>query len=593
VLPYVWRIDRRLSIAYATSTALAALLAPLMAVVLGAIVVGLQQSWSQSDDRLADLYRWLGLAGATGLVGYTAGAVRGYCRRRLTDEVQAGVERDLLRHAAGLDLERLEDSRVQAVFLRAAQNPAGHVMSGALGVLESAATLFQAAGLAAILLAVEPLWSLCLLLVSVPQLVSRWALARAKYRAHVAASEARRWTAYSAQVLTNPALAPSVKLLDLGRLFVGRCEERAARVNADARRIHRRHAAASVVSAAFSIGVLLWIMGAIGRRVLVGELHVGMFAAYWTAAWRLRSALNDLGESLSMVFDAEFVVAGLREFLQIQSGPAAGTRPHDGRPSRIELEGVTFTYPGASAPAVADVTLRIEPGETIAVMGQNGAGKTTLTKLLCRLYDPTAGRILIDGIDARQYDPAGLRNRFAYVAQHPMPFEASGHENIAYGEWTALAQSPEEVERIGREANVDAFLRRLPQGYQTHLGRLFGEHDLSGGQWQRISIARALARRSAVVVIMDEPAANLDVLTEERLYESIRERLRGKTAILITHRFSTVRMADRVLVMENGRVAEAGTHQELIARGGRYAEMYRSHMELLADPAALTGQRAA
>jgi ATP-binding cassette subfamily B protein len=216
----------------------------------------------------------------------------------------------------------------------------------------------------------------------------------------------------------------------------------------------------------------------------------------------------------------------------------------------------------------------------VALVGENGAGKSTVAKLISRLYDPDRGRILFDGIDLRAWDLDHLYHQISCVFQNYGRYEATVAENIAFGDWGAMLGDRARIEAVARLANVDDMVRAMPQGYDTLIGRMFGDYDLSGGQWQRLAVARAFAR-DAALLILDEPTSNLDARAEYDVFSRFRELAHGRTTVLISHRFSTVRMADRILVLAAGRIVESGTHKALIARGGHYASLYELHRRQL------------
>jgi ATP-binding cassette, subfamily B, bacterial len=239
----------------------------------------------------------------------------------------------------------------------------------------------------------------------------------------------------------------------------------------------------------------------------------------------------------------------------------------------IVFDHVSFHYPDTQTPALDDVSVQIRPGETIALVGRNGAGKSTFIKLLCRLYDPQAGRILLDGVDLRDLDPAELRSGIGGMFQDYVTYQATAGENIGIGE-VARIEDQDAIARCAEQAGADALIDGLPRGYDTALGKWFGQGaQLSGGQWQKVALARSFMR-DAPVLILDEPTSALDAHAEHELFTRIRALASGRTAIFISHRFSTVRKADRILLFQDGKLAEQGTHQELMHLDGEYAEMF-------------------
>jgi ATP-binding cassette subfamily B protein len=260
---------------------------------------------------------------------------------------------------------------------------------------------------------------------------------------------------------------------------------------------------------------------------------------------------------------------------EVRSGERTFPRPIQGG---ITFERVTFNYPGSEVPALSDVDLHFSPGARIAIVGENGAGKSTLAKLIARLYRPTSGRILLDGVPLDEYQIDDYYRNLSALNQGFVKYHLTVEDNIGFGDIGALGNRAQ-IERAARLSNVDEFVDDLPQGYSTLLGRTFdGSVELSAGQWQRLALARAYMAESQIL-ILDEPTSSLDVATEARMVEQYAQLAIGQIAVMITHRFSTVRMADRIIVLSAGRVVEDGTHEELLARAGIYAAMFNTQAQ--------------
>jgi ATP-binding cassette subfamily B protein len=297
---------------------------------------------------------------------------------------------------------------------------------------------------------------------------------------------------------------------------------------------------------------------------------------YYQAFQRGQGYLRDILGGLANLYEDSLFLANLYEFLDLRSRVAEPSAPRPlPKPMQrgIAFEHVGFAYAGAAQPVLDDITLTIRPGEHIALVGANGAGKTTLVKLLCRLYDPTAGRITLDGIDLREFRTAALRREISVIFQDYARYHLTVRENIWLGN-IALTSDDGAILDAAAAAGADTVIGKLPQGYETQLGKWFDAgQELSIGEWQKIALARAFVR-DAQILVLDEPTSALDAAAEYEVFQMFRALAAGRTTLLISHRFSTVRMADRIFVLADGKIVEAGSHEELLRRGGEYARMF-------------------
>jgi ATP-binding cassette subfamily B protein len=330
-------------------------------------------------------------------------------------------------------------------------------------------------------------------------------------------------------------------------------------------------AALSLFSTAGYYGAYAYVI----YRTVTGALTWGTLQFLAGAIAGTSANIQSVFSTFSSIADQSLFLTDLVEFLKVRpkisSKPDAIPAPRPIRDGFV-FEQVTFAYPGIRRAVLDRLDLRIEPGERIALIGENGEGKTTIVKLLTRLYDPTAGRILLDGVDLRDYSIEDLHSQIGVIFQDFMRYEMTARQNIATGRIDLLEDGA--VETAARKSLADQVIERLPKGYDQLLGLRFeGGVDLSGGEWQKVALARAYFR-DAQVVILDEPTASLDARSEYEVFQRFAELTQGKTALLISHRFSTVRMADRIAVLENGRIVEQGSHRQLLSLGGRYSAMF-------------------
>jgi ATP-binding cassette, subfamily B, bacterial len=480
----------------------------------------------------------------------------------------------LLQHtSAEVDLAFYESPEYHD-HLHRARDDAG---SRPLALLESAGNLAQNAltlgAMAAILLPFG-LWLPLLLLAStLPALAIT---ARASWRhhrwwEHSTALRRRAW--YYEWLLTSPAPAAELRLFGLGAHFRRGYQQARTTLREERFALLRGQLAGSL--AAGFVGVLAGgvALAWMAWRAVQGAVTLGDLALFVQAFGRGQGLLRALLADAGQIYANSLFLGNLFAFLALRPHVTAPPQPQPAPTTvreAISLRDVTFRYPGSARPSLDGFTLTIPAGTTVAIVGANGAGKSTLVKLLCRFYDPTAGALLIDGVDLRSMAPDELRRRISVMFQTPVAYHESAAENIAIGEIAREAQRGAVVV-AARAAGAHHVIERLPHGYDTQLGKLFGDGaELSGGEWQRVALARAFLRQ-APIMVLDEPTSHMDTWAEADWFERFRRLARGRTAIIITHRFSIAMRADVIHVMDAGRIVESGTHDELLARGGMYA----------------------
>ena len=481
----------------------------------------------------------------------------------------------LMEHAATLDLEDFEDSELQDRLDRARRQTTGRMalMSQIFGQTQDIVTIIAfAAGLV-----VYAPWLIVLLLIAlVPAFLGEAHFNAQSYALTYSRTPEQREIDYIRQIGASAENAKEVKIFGLNAFLIERFRQLATGFYQANRSLAMRRAGWGGLLTALGTAGYYVAYAYIAWRTLAGQFTIGDLTFLAGSFRRLRTLLEGLLIGFSQTAGQALYLDDLFSFFTIQpeihSPPDPRPFPSPIRDGFI-FEDVGFSYPGAEHWAVRHLTFRLQAGETLALVGENGAGKTTLVKLLARLYDPDEGRILLDGHDLREFDLDELRANIGVIFQDFVRYHLTAAENIAVGR-IEERDDRARIEQAAVASLADEVIRRLPNGYDQIIGKRFRTGvDLSGGEWQKVAIARAYMRR-AQLLILDEPTASLDARSEFEVFQRFKELSEGKTAVLISHRFSSVRMADRILVLANGEVEALGTHEELLAQRGRYAELF-------------------
>jgi ATP-binding cassette subfamily B protein len=486
----------------------------------------------------------------------------------------------ILEKALTLELAHFEDAEYYDKLVRARREASSRPLSLVTKTFDLLRNVISLIAIGVFLFQFSPYAVLLLSIAGVPAFIAEAKFSGEAFRVNKRRSAERRMQIYLEMVLTREDGVKEVKLLQLGKIFLQRYVDIFLAIYKEDRSLVLRRGVWGYGLGIIASGAFYFAYGWVGFAAIAGAITIGQMTMY-IAQFRLgQSAVTSSLTSVNGMYEDNLYLSNLTEYLEHevpeQSGNLhAGPRPEDG----IRFENVSFFYPGSDVPALDNVSLHITPGESLAIVGENGSGKTTLIKLLTRLYTPTQGQIMLEGLPLQEWDVDTLRRKIGVIFQDFARYQLIVGENIGIGDSDNLA-SETEIEIAAKKGMADEFVRDLPSGYKTQLGTWFKDgKELSGGQWQKVALSRAFMRSKADILILDEPTAAIDAKAEADIFAHFAELTANRISIIISHRFSTVRRADHIIVLEKSKIMEQGSHEELLELDGQYATLFMLQAE--------------
>lgn len=579
-LEIVWSTSAALTMAMAFSTLVSGVLPAAIASVGGlfvdAVASAFQQDSAAAEQARDDVLFYVFLE--LGLVVFMTGAQRlnTICQSILRVLLGNKINVMILEKALTLELAHFEDAEYYDKLVRARREASSRPLSLVIKTFDLLRDLIALITIGIFLFQFS-VWAVALLAIAgIPAFLAEAKFSGEAFRIHRRRSAERRMQIYLEMVLTREDGVKEVKLLQLGKLFLKRYVDIFRSMYKEDRNLVLRRGFWGYVLGLLASSAFYFAYGWVGFATIAGAITIGQMTMY-IAQFRLgQNAVTNSLTAINGMYEDNLYLSNLTEYLEHKVPEQTGTQTLGfDRDDGIRFEDVSFSYPGSEIPALNKVSLHIKPGESLAIVGENGSGKTTLIKLLTRLYSPSKGRIFLEGLELKEWDIETLRQKIGVIFQDFARYQLIVGENIGIGDVDEIEKDPL-IEEAAKKGMADVFVRDLPRSYKTQLGTWFKDgKELSGGQWQKIALSRAFMRSKADILILDEPTAAIDAKAEAEIFSHFGDLTDNKISIIISHRFSTVRRADHIIVLEKGEIQEEGSHSELLDKEGHYATLFR------------------
>ena len=576
----VWKTSPSLTIVMALTTLVAGILPASIASVGGMFVDAVSSAFQatavDAETARDNALRFVLIEAGLVVLMTAAQKLNGICQAVLRALLGNEINVMILEKALTLELAHFEDAEYYDKLVRARREASSRPLSLVIKTFDLLRDSIALVTIGIFLFQFSPYAVLLLTLAGIPAFLAEAKFSGEAFRIQKRRSAERRMQIYLEMVLTREDGVKEVKLLKLGKLFLDRYVDIFRTMYREDRDLLIKRGVWGYVLGLLASAAFYFAYGWVGFAAIAGAITIGQMTMY-IAQFRIgQSAVTNSLVSVNGMYEDNLYLSNLTEYLDHkvpeQSGHAlVGPDPSDG----IRIENVSFYYPGSETPALDQITMHIKPGESLAIVGENGSGKTTLIKLLTRLYTPTMGKIYLEGLELEQWDIEALRNKIGVIFQDFARYQLVVGENIGIGDVDSLSDQ-QQITDAARQGMADVFIKDLPKEYDTQLGTWFKDgKELSGGQWQKIALSRAFMRSKADVLILDEPTAAIDAKAEAEIFAHFKDIAANKISIIISHRFSTVRMADHIIVLEKSKIIEQGSHEELLQANGQYATLFK------------------